>query len=222
MNLFLILLAGGKGTRFGGDYPKQFLKLDGTPLALHSFDTLSSLSEVKGVCIVCAEEFQSTFTLSSKPLIFAAPGERRQDSLLSALQSLPQDVDWLLIHDACRPFIFAEDVHKLIRETPPFHASALGTPVISTIKVVGEKGKVLATPDRSTLWKIQTPQLVRRDVLEKGFSIALKKGLTVTDDVSLAELAGEEAKIVQGSPSNFKVTLPHDFTVAEMMLAGSA
>ena len=98
----------------------------------------------------------------------------------------------------------------------------MGVPVRFTIKEVDSGQHVKNTPDRSTLWEIQTPQVIAKDILAKGFAHAIEKEVTVTDDVSLAELVGNRVKIVEGSADNIKITVPSDLIFAHQLLDSHA
>jgi 2-C-methyl-D-erythritol 4-phosphate cytidylyltransferase len=209
-----LLLSGGKGTRMGGNTPKQFLTVGGTPLSMYSFQLLSSLCET--VVVVCSSTHHDIFPRGT---LFADPGVRRQDSVYSGLRALPPACDWVLVHDSARPCLRIEDVRSLLEVGMKCGAAALGVPVKDTIKECNDAGQVVRTLDRSTLWKIHTPQLIRRDWLEEGFEKIIREGATVTDDVSIAEWLGKPVTIVPDHATNIKVTTPEDLPMVEQWLA---
>jgi len=214
-----ILLAGGTGSRIGGPIPKQYLPLKGQPIVQYSFDLFLSLPEISEIVIVCKPQFQTFFEESPlKPICFALPGEERQDSVASGFAHISPSCDYVLIHDTARPLIQEDEVHKLLDEGLPVGAATLGVPMKYTVKEVDENGIVKHTLNRSRLFNIQTPQLLRRDILAKGLHEAQKRGLTLTDDVSLAELIDHPVKIVFGSDDNLKITTPEDFEVAKQLV----
>lgn len=207
--LSVILLAGGKGTRMQSDVPKQFLKLQDQPLALFSFDILKKWGDI---VVVAPLEFRHLFG----PAKFALPGERRQDSVYNGLKETIHDL--ILIHDAARPFVKTDDIEKVIEDAKIYGAAALACPLKFTVKEADATGMVKKTCDRSHLWEIQTPQVIRRDILEKGFEMARLHDLTVTDDASLAELAGFPVKLTRGRSTNIKVTTPEDLIIGHALL----
>lgn len=203
----VIFLAGGRGLRLGASIPKQYLDLNGKKVFQHSLDKLSNLGEV---VVVAEEDYRDYF---SGIKTFADPGERRQDSVYNGLQV--SKGEWILIHDASRPFPQEDDIHNLIEEAYETGAATLALPLKFTIKEALSDRIVRNTPDRSHFWEIQTPQMVRRDILEAGFKKSLEEGITVTDDVSLAELTGAPVKLVMGSDKNIKITTAEDLACAE-------
>lgn len=193
----------------GDATPKVFLPLSGKPMALHALETLSPL--VSEVVVVCPKEYRSLFPDNTT---FAEPGERRQDSVKNGFSALKSNT-FVLIHDAARPFVTKEAVLSLLKKGAPVGAAALATPAKNTMKEADSEGFVKKTLDRSSLWDIQTPQLIRYDWLEKG----LKTKETVTDDVSLVERLGYPVLLVPGDPANRKITYPSDLAEAEAACA---
>jgi len=206
----LILLAGGSGTRMNSDVPKTFLPLRGKPMILHSFDLFASMKEINEIVVVCPKECQSIFP---KGTLFALPGEKRQDSVQNG--ALKTSGEILLIHDGARPLITREDVLKLLEEGMSTKAAALGAPTKNTIKQVSDNRHVEKTLDRTVLYEMYTPQLLAREVYEKGYQAT--KGVPLTDDVALAECINHPVKIVVGCPSNIKITYPIDLKLAEIV-----
>lgn len=206
----LILLAGGKGTRMESTIPKVFLSLKKRAVILHSFELFSSMKEIDEIVVVCPKPYHSYFPSGT---LFANPGTERQDSVESGFKKTTGDI--ILIHDGARPFITEEDVLKLLYEGIPTGAATLGSPIKNTIKQVDQNSFVEKTLDRSLLYEMYTPQLLKRELLEKGLAAAKKKKLT--DDVALAELIGHPVKIVMGSYHNIKITYPIDLKLAEVL-----
>lgn len=210
----LIFLAGGTGSRIGARVPKQYLPLEGKPLALHSFDILRRVPEITEIIIVCEPEHQSYFTY---PVLFATPGPRRQDSVYSGLMKSSQEI--IFIHDSARPFVEAKYIPPLLEAVRTSGAAALAIPATNTIKECTSNHHVEKTLDRTRLWEMQTPQGIRREILIKAFDYVQKNNLEVTDDLSMVEAIGLPTKIVPSSPRNFKITTPFDFEVAKKLCA---
>lgn len=215
-----LLLAGGNGSRMKSPLPKQYLQLGGKAIARHSFDCLSLLPEVKEIVVVCEEEYRELFRepLSGITLTFAKPGPRRQDSVLNGFRAITAAADLVCIHDAARPFITPAIVERVLHAALEHGAATAAMPVKFTVKEATSDKIVLHTPDRSRIWEIQTPQALKPAIVERGFQHVEACGLTVTDDVSLAEQLGYPVKLVEGDYNNLKVTTPEDLLLAEALL----
>ncbi|MGA8163738.1 MAG: 2-C-methyl-D-erythritol 4-phosphate cytidylyltransferase [Waddliaceae bacterium] len=216
----IILLAGGNGSRFNSKVPKQFLPLGGQPIVHYSYRLFVRCPEAAEIIVVCAPEYQELFhTMPAPvPLQFALPGKRRQDSLRNGLEAVQAQSKWICVHDSARPFITKPLLNRLFSAARKHGAATAGLPVKSTIKQADADHLVCQTPDRSSLWEIQTPQIIRTDWLKEGFAHIDKHQLTVTDDVSIVEKLELPVKIVKGEEGNVKITTQQDFFLAENML----
>ena len=205
MKVSVILLAGGTGSRMGTSVPKQFLDLNGKPIARYSYDLFKDLPFITQIIVVAPEAYRDLFPGAT----FADPGLRRQDSVYNGFLETPRGVDLICIHDAARPFLLKEDVTKLLKVAQESKAATLGCPVRYTVKQVKD-GHVDKTIMRDNLFEIHTPQMITPDLLDAGFKMARDQDTTVSDDVSLVELLGHPVRIVEGSPRNIKITYPDD------------
>jgi 2-C-methyl-D-erythritol 4-phosphate cytidylyltransferase len=213
MKTSAIILAGGVGSRMQSTTPKQFLEINQKPIAMYSFELFLAMPEIDEIIVVCHPNFHNLFTsISSKPVKFALPGERRQDSVFNGLQVSQHEL--ICIHDAARPFIDRELVLRVLESGQQNGAAAVGIPIKFTIKEIDNCHFVTNTPNRANIWEIQTPQVLHKSIITEGFEFARKNNLTVTDDVSLAELIGSKVKITEGSHINIKVTIPNDLNIA--------
>jgi len=198
---------------------KQYLELDNKPLILYSFEIFLKAPEIEEIVVVCSPDYQHLFaTHTKKRVIFALPGARRQDSVFNGLMATKKEATLVCIHDGARPFVTHDAITKTIETAKDVGAAAVGMPIRYTIKQVDSSLHVKSTPNRSTLWEMQTPQVIKRDILERGFAHALFHNITVTDDVSLAELVGNQVKLVEGSYDNIKITVPSDLIFAHQIL----
>ncbi len=220
LSVSMILLAGGSGTRMQSSTPKQYLELDGKPIALHSLELFLTLPYISEIIVVCDNAFRHYFNdyCQQATLKFAAPGPRRQDSVYNGFGQIAPDADIVCIHDAARPLLSAKITQEVITEANEVGASAAAVPLKSTIKEADSSGFVVQTPDRSRLWEIQTPQAARPNLLAKGFAEANRRQLDVTDDVSLIELLNLPVKLVLGSYDNIKITTPEDLELAKLLI----
>lgn len=218
----VILLAGGKGKRMGVSIPKQYLPILGQPIALYSFYKFSEMREVKEIIVVCdpsyAEIFEDTLEMIDVELKFALPGKERQDSVYNGLQAVDSNSELVCIHDSARPLVSSEDILKVLQDGLRIGASVLGVPAKATIKEANSEAFVVKTLDRKTLWEMQTPQVIKPELLKKGFELVNSEGLEVTDDVSIVEHLKHPVYITQGSYTNIKVTTPDDLVFAEWIL----
>lgn len=206
-----IFLSGGTEASTGVSTPKQYLPLAGKPLALHAFETLRSSHLISKVIVVCERKYQPLFRNAS----FANPGARRQDSLYNALQCLDPGCETVVIHDAVRPLLTEDDLEKIIYAGIEYGAAALASPVTETIKKANDQLMVVETLRRPSLFQVQTPQVLKKEILIKGFEKAFLEDITVPDDVSLAELINYPVKLIMGNPENIKINTPEDLTFAE-------
>lgn len=217
----VIFLAGGAGTRMQSAIPKQYLTVNHKPLALYSFEVFASLPEIHELVIVCDPRYETLFLNDPQakmlPLKFAKPGPRRQDSLSNGIESLSNN-PLVCIHDSARPLIDSSIVRRVVQTAEDWNAAAAGVKVKSTIKVCDGAQVIIDTPNRASLWEIQTPQVIRLNLLKEGLTYAQQHQLTVTDDVSLVELLGKPVKIVEGSYANIKVTTQEDLFCVEKLI----
>lgn len=152
-----------------------------------------------------------------KVIQVVAGGNTRMESVFRGLKALPDDARWVLVHDGARPLVTPKIVEETLRRAKRTGAAIAVVPVVPTIKQA-EDGWVRKTLNRNHLWVAQTPQVFRRDLLERAHAFGKKRGLTATDDAALVEALGRGVRIVMGSPRNIKVTTPEDLIVAESLL----
>lgn len=217
MKVGVIILAGGLGLRMESKVPKQFMMLGNQPVVMYSIKIFEEIASIDQVIVVAEEQFRHCVSCK-KPFQFASPGERRQDSLFNGLQILDSACELICIHDAARPFITKNMIEELISEGIATGAATTGMPLKFTVKEVFPNGMVSKTINRSQHFEIQTPQVIERALLEKGFEHVHKHQLTVTDDVGLVELLGYPVKVIKGCHTNIKLTTPDDWLFAESHL----
>lgn len=217
MKIAAILLAGGVGTRMKSVKPKQFLTLDHLPISTYSLNSFNAVDSIQTLVVVAQPQYRELFQ-SKKEIRFASPGERRQDSVYQGLLQIDETYDYVIVHDTARPFVTSTKILELIKGIQEADAACLAVPVKYTIKEAALETFVKRTLDRATLWEIQTPQIIKRDLLVRGFEVAHQKQLTVTDDVSFAELLNGSVKLVLGDEKNFKITTPEDLIYAEYLI----
>jgi 2-C-methyl-D-erythritol 4-phosphate cytidylyltransferase len=217
------------GNRMGAAIPKQYLLASGLTLLEHSLRALLECERIEGVCVALHAEDRHANTLSvfSRDRITTTQGAaERAGSVLAGLNQLSETAspeDWVLVHDAARPCVRPRDINALIDAvTYSEEGALLAEPVVDTVKEADASGAVLATLDRSRLWRAQTPQMFRLGELKTALEQAQESGATVTDEASAMELAGYPVRLVRGSSSNIKVTVASDLSLAEFYLTQQA
>jgi len=220
-----LLPAAGSGRRFGGEVPKQYLHAAGKPLIAHALESLLSHPAIEGAVVALAEgdpRWPGWTSLHGKPVIACVGGAERADSVLAALRALPEGVagdELLLVHDAARPNLCAEDITKLV-EAASAHADGaiLAAPVRDTLKRADADARIAATEPRAGLWRALTPQAFRRDLLLCALEAARADGVVATDEAMAVERLGRHPALVEGREDNIKVTTPADLALAEFLL----
>jgi 2-C-methyl-D-erythritol 4-phosphate cytidylyltransferase len=221
-----VVPAAGRGTRFGGDVPKQYLEVAGEPLLAHSLRALLVHPAVEGAVVVLAADdtlWPGWNTFVDKPIVACIGGDARADSVLAGLSALPDSVradDFVLVHDAARPNLGLGDLDQLLergRNDPV--GAILAAPVRDTLKRAGDDGGIDGTQPRERLWRALTPQLFRRLQLTRALEAARRDGLAVTDESMAMEQQGLRPLLVEGSDDNFKVTTPADLARFAFILA---
>jgi len=219
-----VLLAGGSGSRMKADRPKQFLELRGKPVLQYTLELLLGMEQTAHLVLVIAEQFRDMDflkpSIADGRLIFADPGAERQDSVRSGLAAAPDECTLVAVHDAARPLVSVGAINDCLCDAAAHGAAVLAVPMKATVKESEDGEFVLRTLERSKLWEIQTPQVIRPALLTAGFEKVAAEGLEVTDDVSIVELMGEPVKLTMGEYTNLKLTTPEDMVIAETILVG--
>lgn len=236
-----ILLAGGTGSRMKANMPKQFLTLRGISVLQHSLDLLldtipSFLGSSKGpakVILVIDPKYQSDYselvTKYNGKLVLANPGIERQGSVENGLDKLIESTTangdddtkciYVAVHDSARPLVTIQEILDVVSDAREHGAAVLGVPCKATIKESDDGTFVQRTIQRSRLWEVHTPQVIKIDSLKRGFDKVAKENLEVTDDVSIIEALGEPVKLTLGEYTNIKITTPEDMEVADSILS---
>lgn len=232
-----IVLAAGRGRRFGAKISKALARIKSIPVIIYSLEVLSRCADIKEIIVAVnpsnRKEIQGLIKKYkiAKVSHIVSGGRRRQDSVLNGLSQVDQGSKLVLIHDGVRPFISREVVSLLIKEAAKSGAAILGVPVKVTIKEATTPPRHPASPagghitrrvvvkrtlDRKNLWEIQTPQVFRKGLLVKAYK---KFGrIDATDDAMLVEKLAARVSIVMGSYDNIKITTPEDLAIAEAII----
>jgi 2-C-methyl-D-erythritol 4-phosphate cytidylyltransferase len=232
-----VLLAAGKGTRLGGEIPKQYRRICGLPLAARSYRALAESEVITDIVMVIPkgdDEYVRESVLGSlkNPSLlekfrgFAYGGAERYHSVVSGLDAIDWPCDYVFIHDGARPFIDGASMQRLYEAVQETGAAVAAVPSKDTVKIANELGLVASTPDRSRVWIVQTPQVFERRLIADAYHRALqelpeleKRGIRITDDAMVAEeMAHAGIRLVEASYRNIKITTPEDIAAAEAFL----
>ena len=225
-NFVAIIPAAGDSSRYSGEIPKQFLRVDGRTVLELSIKPLLDFSECLGVCVLVPPEdqYHKALEIKDNPKIFLVEGgTSRIDSVSKGVKFWQQSelsYDYILIHDAARPCLRSSDIQQLLESIDSeVDGVVLGTPCSDTIKKVSVEGSlILNTLDRSKLWRAFTPQIFRKEVLQKN---ALEENIVkeFTDEASLVEANGGKIKMVKGFEDNIKLTFSEDLGLIKSILS---
>ena len=222
-NIVGLICAAGIGSRMGLGFPKQYLRIAGVPIVVHTARALASVSRMSDIVIVVSptDPYIDDITplLPSQCRVIKCGGDTRAESVRNGLlQSGFGPTDWVLVHDAARPCVKASEVAHLIDSVTQDMSVAggiLAMPAVDTLKRVDEARRIVETVDRKTVWRAATPQMFR----VRNLSLALSGDLSdVTDEASAIERLGLTVKIVPCRTSNIKVTEPSDASLAKYLL----
>jgi 2-C-methyl-D-erythritol 4-phosphate cytidylyltransferase len=222
--LWCVVPAAGRGVRAGGDRPKQYQLLAGRPLLDHTLERLAAHPRIAGLVVVIAADdphFSSVDAIGGKPLIAAIGGGERSDSVLAGVLALPAVVSpdhFVLVHDAARPCVRADDITRLIDMAGAGEGGLLGAPLRDTLKRADAASHSTATEPREGRWRAFTPQMFRRGPLAHALALAAAEGIVVSDEAMAMERTGVLPLLVEGSEDNIKVTTPADFALADFLL----
>lgn len=217
-----IVLAAGQGKRMGTEVHKQYLLLAGQPVLCYSMKSFQDSDIIDEMILVtgegeegyCREQIVERYGLSKVSRIVAG-GKERFHSVWNGLQKTREE-GYVFIHDGARPFVDREMIIRLYETVRIHKACVAGMPVKDTIKIVDSECNVEATPDRSTLWMVQTPQVFETKLVKKAYGMLMREPekYTVTDDAGVVEeILRHPVKLVKGSYENIKITTPDDLEV---------
>lgn len=223
-----VVLAAGSGSRMNQKIAKQYLPLDGKPLIYYALRQFQDSTVEKIVLVVapgqedyCRKEIVERYGFS-KVQALVAGGRERYLSVHEGLKAL-RDVDYVLIHDGARPLVDQAMLRRVMEAVVKEQACVVGMPVKDTIKIADGHQMAVQTPDRRSLWQVQTPQAFAYGLIRSAYDQVVSSGnQAVTDDAQVLELAfGKKCRLIEGSYQNIKVTTPEDLDIAEIFLKKS-
>jgi 2-C-methyl-D-erythritol 4-phosphate cytidylyltransferase len=195
-------------------------------LVLRTLDRMFAARAVENVVLViaaneierCQSMLRADSALRDRPWQLQAGGPTRQQSAKRGLEKIGSDTDIVIIHDGARPFVSAGLIDRCVEVAADKGALVVGLPARDTVKVVTHDHRIQSTPDRSSLWEIQTPQVFRRELIVAAHERAEKDGVQVTDDAMVVERIGTPVYVIDGERSNFKITVREDVWLAETLI----
>ena len=219
MRVTAIVVAAGGGVRFRSRVSKPLAQLNAKAVIVYSLVELNRHPLIKTIVVVAnasnrrgiAAQIKRFSINKVKDIVLG--GRRRQDSVACGLKAVPGGTDFVLIHDAARPFIDRGIITRVIRGANKYGAAITAVPVAATVKKVTRALFVKETVQRSNLWEVQTPQVFNKDILLEAFR-RFGRAL-VTDESMLVEKMGRRVSVVMGSYTNNKITVPEDLIIAE-------
>ena len=215
-----VIVAAGSASRMGG-IDKVMAPLSGEPMIVRTVRNFQNCDAISEIVVVTRPDLMETIMDLcrgySKLKTVVAGGKSRQESVSLGLDALSKEMKLVAVHDGARPFADWQLIDRCVRAAHSYSAAAPAIPVKDTIKVV--EGRIVkSTPDRATLYAVQTPQVFDFDLLRGALTKAEADGAAVTDDCSAVERLGMSIKIVEGDERNIKITTPLDLKIAELFL----
>jgi 2-C-methyl-D-erythritol 4-phosphate cytidylyltransferase len=229
MRNIAVILAGGKGNRFGGDLPKQLVQLAGKTIIEHTIEVFQNSSSIDEIAIVSNPDYISdiehivTTNAYFKVKNILIGGKERTYSSLAAIRAYDgenEDVN-LIFHDAVRPFIDLSIIDRVVEALRKYNAVDVAIPTTDTIIEIDENNLIKSVPNRRYLRRSQTPQAFRLSTIKEAYSLAIKDpSFVATDDcgVVIKYLPDEKISIVEGSERNIKITYELDMFLAEKLI----
>ncbi|UCH11751.1 MAG: 2-C-methyl-D-erythritol 4-phosphate cytidylyltransferase, partial [Fidelibacterota bacterium] len=221
-----VIPAAGLSTRLTGDTKKQFRLLGEEPLLIHTLRRVMAADEIKIMAVAVptgeltyVRELLQPIIPKDINIIVVAGGDSRQASVSAGLAALPDNIDIIMVHDAVRPLLEPRWITATIALCRDYDGAIVAIPATDTLKDIpppaggaaGQSRVISRTIPRESIWRAQTPQTFRADVLRRALAHAEQNGLTGTDEAELVEAIGGKIAVVEGSPHNIKVTTPEDW-----------
>jgi 2-C-methyl-D-erythritol 4-phosphate cytidylyltransferase len=220
-----IVVAAGKGTRLGGNRPKQFLELDGIPIIIRTLTQFERCREISELVIVLPpDDYDGFLSLLKelglqKPMRTAPGGSTRAQSVQRGLAVVGK-AEIVAVHDGVRPFVTPDEIDRVVSAARTTGAAILVAPVADTIKEIKDD-RIIRTLARTQLRRALTPQCFRFDILKRAYAQLVEveaAGIEITDDCLLVERLGVEIAVVEGSGRNIKITREEDLALGQALL----
>jgi 2-C-methyl-D-erythritol 4-phosphate cytidylyltransferase len=225
-NVTAIITAAGKGTRMNSDINKQYIEIAGIPVLSRTIKAFQQCEDIDSIILVVNEEDINfcrhrivEYYNFTKVKSLVSGGAERQNSVYKGLCEVSQDCKIVLIHDGARPFVTNDNIVDSINAVKTYGACGVGVRLKDTVKICDQNGFVVSTPDRNSLWSIQTPQVFAYHIIMDAHERAIQSNYIGTDDMVLVEKLGIPVKIIEGNYQNIKITTPEDLAIGESIIA---
>ena len=228
MKKYVLIVAGGRGLRMGGDLPKQFIPIEGKPVLMHTLETFYRWDPSAGLILVLPEDHQPYWNMLCREIGCRVPhrvangGETRFHSVRNGLLFLTKEIGeapgtdekvWVGIHDGVRPFVTPEVIEACFADAAGSGAAIPVIPMIDSLRETDEAGS--HPVDRTRFMAVQTPQVFDYSLLMKAYEQPYSCGFT--DDASVVEALGYGITVVPGNRENIKITTPFDLMIAKAL-----
>ena len=222
----VVIVAGGSGTRVGGEELKQFRWVAGKPMLLHSVQMFMARPDVGMVVCVLPQRYAGDpppwlFQCDVDRLLVSIGGRTRGESVANGLDDLPDEAQIVLVHDAARPLVDEGTIDRVVASVRAGTCAIAALPVVDTLKEVDADGIIVRTVDRTALWRAQTPQGFPRHIIVDAHRRAARDRISATDDAALCERLGIPVRVVRGAERALKLTEGADFARAEALFGVS-
>ena len=214
--LGLIIAAGGTGSRFSKEKHKLFIELNGKPLFINTIMNFTDIILEKNMILVINKDLEKDFKthlslqLPNYFIKLVTGGTDRMHSVYNGIKALPENIEYVAIHDAARPYASAKLLLDCFKMAKTFGSAVPAKKVTDTLKVADSDNLVKSTLDRSSIWKIETPQVFKKNELTNAYEKAFKENFSGTDDASVMENAGFRPYLMENLEKNIKITYPMD------------
>lgn len=219
-----IIVAAGSGSRMGSEVTKQFLQLDGKPLIINTLLAFEKCAYIDDIVLVAREDEMELYPHLikthgiSKVIKLVSGGETRQESVLNGLDVIPDNADFIAIHDGARPLVTPDQIKNVILAAYGYKAASAAMKCKDTPKAVTRNGYIEKGLDRDSVMLMQTPQVFNANLYRAAAYTAKVKDFKGSDDCAIAEFAGFPVMTVDCGYENIKVTTPEDLLFAEIII----
>lgn len=217
-----VVLAAGSSQRMGKD--KTLMCIGAMPVLVRTLLAFEKSEHVEEIIVVTrVDRIEETAELChgngiSKLKMVIGGGTTRMESALAGVSACGKDAKLIAIHDGARPLVTQELISRTVYAADKFISAVPVIPSTDTLKIVDENGVIVGTPDRSKIFRVQTPQIFHADMIKGALTKAAKDQLSITDDCSAMDMMGVKTHVVEGDVDNIKLTTPNDIITAEAIL----